>query len=131
MKAEVEFESLKEFIDNLKEMGDAEISQSFLNKVVARCDNVTKKNTPVRQVNGGTLRNGWKFKMRGNGKHLEADYYNDTDYATYVEYGHRTRDHKKWVIGHFMLTKGIQAVERSRTKIAKSVIEKAYKGKFK
>ncbi len=131
MKAEVNFDSIEELTKSLQEMADADISTSFLNKVIERCDNVTKKNTPVRQINGGTLRNGWKFKKRGNAKNLEVEYFNDTDYATYVEYGHRTRDHKKWVIGHFMLTKGIQAVERSRTKIAKSVIEKAYKGKFK
>jgi hypothetical protein len=80
---------------------------------------------------GGTLRRGWTAKTEaeaegGSGKKTlsnnEAlDYVNSLNvtkvgnmyqieiinpvhYASYVEYGHRTRDHKGWVPGRFMLT---------------------------
>lgn len=78
---------------------------------------------------GGTLRRGWTAKTEReamyntvfNGsnniskwvnelpiKHIgntfQVDVTNVANYASYVEYGHRTRSHKGWVEGHFMLT---------------------------
>lgn len=79
---------------------------------------------------GGTLRRGWTAKTMqeaesGSGKttsqekitawvkklpikHIgniyQIDVTNVVDYASYVEYGHRTKNHKGWVEGQFMLT---------------------------
>lgn len=79
--------------------------------------------------NGGTLRRGWTVKSEreaeltaafGGGdsvkKYVDSlrvvrsgnlyaiDIINPVSYASYVEYGHRTVDHKGWVIGRFMMT---------------------------
>lgn len=92
------------------------------------------RNTPVGKYpkgagkKGGTLRRGWTAKTHeeaagGNGSGLSSvaefldkitvthigDTYrieiiNPVEYAPYVEYGHRTPDHKGWVQGRFMLT---------------------------
>lgn len=77
---------------------------------------------------GGTLRRGWTSKTQaeaagGTGKGLSnvaqfldkievthtgnvyrIEIVNPVEYASYVEYGHRTRNHKGWVPGRFMLT---------------------------
>lgn len=77
---------------------------------------------------GGTLRRGWTAKSHeeaesGKGSGLsnvddflngitvthEGNLYkieivNPVEYASYVEYGHRTANHKGWVPGRFMLT---------------------------
>lgn len=78
---------------------------------------------------GGTLRRGWTSKsereaelttvfgggsgatkyanslpIKKTGNVYEIEITNPVHYAPYVEYGHRTRDHKGWVPGRFMLT---------------------------
>ena len=89
----------------------------------------TKKVNPSGKM-GGTLRRGWTAKTEqeaknGTGKtvgndkieswvnelpvkHIgnvfQVDVTNVVNYASYVEYGHRTRGHKGWVEGHFMMT---------------------------
>nr|WP_321152416.1 HK97 gp10 family phage protein [uncultured Acetatifactor sp.] len=64
---------------------------------------------------GGTLRRGWTAggSAKGYGDLLAVHHFGDTyaieivnpvEYASYVEYGHRTANHKGWVKGHFMMT---------------------------
>lgn len=103
-----------------------ELAARLLRKVIKR--------TPVGIYSeegkvGGTLRRGWIAKTEQeamynavfNGsnnisnwikelpiKHIgntfQVDVTNVVSYASYVEYGHRTRGHKGWVEGHFMMT---------------------------
>lgn len=65
---------------------------------------------------GGTLRRNWTVSdVRKNGGNYEIEVSNSTEYASYVEYGHRQtpgryvpaigkRLKKSWVKGKFMLT---------------------------
>lgn len=100
-----------------------ELAARLLAKVIKR--------TPVGQYEpstgkmGGTLRRGWTAKTEeeaksgGNqnakayadslqvtkmGDVYQIEIINPVHYASYVEYGHRTRNHKGWVPGRFMLT---------------------------
>lgn len=101
-----------------------ELAARFLRKVIKR--------TPVGIYSGsgkvgGTLRRGWTSKTETDAeggtnkgkdvsswinelpiKHIgntfQVDVTNVVNYASYVEYGHRTRGHKGWVEGHFMMT---------------------------
>ena len=41
---------------------------------------------------------------------------NNTEYTKFVEYGHRTRNHKSWVDGRFMMTISMQEMERELPK---------------
>lgn len=63
---------------------------------------------------GGQLRRNWKVgnvERRGNAYVVEI--FNNTDYAEYVEYGHRTgHGLTKWVEGRFMMTISMQEIER-------------------
>ena len=45
---------------------------------------------------------------------------NPVEYASYVEYGHRTSNHKRWVPGKFMMT----ISENEIKKIAPQLLEK-------
>lgn len=68
-----------------------------------------KANTPV---DTGTLRRGWN--ARGpfyGGLAWTIDLINNTEYASYVENGHRTRGHTSWVPGQFFMKKSAQQVE--------------------
>lgn len=64
---------------------------------------------------GGTLRRGWTAGKSGaayarslpivrRGNVYEIEILNPVDYASYVEFGHRTVNGKGWVAGRFMLT---------------------------
>lgn len=97
------------------------------------------KRTPVGDYptssgkKGGTLRRGWtagksvsakgyaeSLQVRHVGNDYIIDIINPVEYASYVEYGHRTANHKGWVKGRFMMTISEQELEQ----IAPSALEK-------
>ena len=86
----------------------------------------THKGNKVAGKVGGTLRRGWTGGSKSNAtayanslqvNHVGSDYVieiiNPTEYASYVEFGHRTRNHKGWVEGHFMLTISEEEIRKS------------------
>ena len=111
-------------------------------------DTYKKRINPSGKM-GGTLRRGWTSKShkeaeRGTGKSsvsegiayadsLKINHYggflvieiiNPVEYASYVEYGHRTRNHKGWVPGRFMLTISEQEMQGIAPKVLEAKIKK-------
>ena len=109
-------------------------------------DTYKKKVNPSGKK-GGTLRRGWTSKTHaeaasGSGKCENAKAYADSlaihhygntlvieivnpvEYASYVEYGHRTANHKGWVQGRFMLTISEQEIQKIAPKVLESKIKK-------
>lgn len=89
---------------------------------------------------GGTLKRGWTANRKGsaagyaqglqvtkNGNDYVIEVINPVEYASYVEFGHRTRDGKGWVPGKFMLT---ISEEKLRQDIP-GVLEKKLRAMFK
>lgn len=109
--------------------------------------------TPHTGKVGGTLRRGWTTQAAWSGSeglrtrgaaqfvdtlsvHHFGDTYvigivNGTDYASYVEYGHRTPDHAGWVKGHFMMTISEQELERIAPQVLERKIKKYLEGIIK
>ncbi len=109
--------------------------------------------------NGGTLRRGWtsgeqhwrdgangrtsvtnvsgasgyanSLQVNKVGTDYVIDIINPVEYASYVEFGHRTRDHKGWVEGKFMLTISEEEIQRSAPKILENKLKAYLKGCFK
>lgn len=70
----------------------------------------TKDNTPV---DTGLLRASWIIgEIRRMDGDLLVDIINPTEYASFVEYGHMTRDRANWVEGKFMCTLAIDEVSK-------------------
>lgn len=68
--------------------------------------------TPKTGKQGGTLRRNWAIgEVTKKGDIYEIEITNSTEYASYVEYGHRTADHAGWVDGRFMMTISEQEME--------------------
>ncbi|BAQ11306.1 phage protein [Bacillus sp. OxB-1] len=115
-----------------------EIAARFLARVIKR--------TPVGDYGdgtvGGTLRRGWTAKshreaeltsafgggagakkftdsmtVKKKGNMYEIEVINPVEYAAYVEYGHRTRNHQGWVPGRFMMTISADEVEQLAPKL--------------
>mgnify|MGYP000985130596 FL=1 len=73
---------------------------------------------------GGTLKRGWSVgEVIKNGSVYTVEIVNPVHYATYVEYGHRTRNHKGWIEGRFMLTISEEELKREASVIIEKKIE--------
>ena len=59
------------------------------------------------------------------------DIVNPVEYASYVEYGHRTRGGKGFVRGQFMLEKSRQEVDKIKDKVVEDKLNKFLGGAFK
>lgn len=94
--------------------------REFLVEMAFRAERKIKKRTPVGvypNKTGGNLRRNWKVgKVEERGNAYIVEIFNNTEYASFVEYGHRTRDHKSWVEGRFMATISMQEIERELPK---------------
>lgn len=102
---------------------------------------------PSSGKKGGTLRRGWTSKteeeaISGSGKGADAVAYanalpitksgnvyeieiiNPVHYASYVEFGHRTRGGDGWVQGRFMLTLSEKEVQRQSSRVIETKLRK-------
>ena len=104
--------------------GNATYKRDNKKKGIKKGDTIYNKNGKARVLKtktvtykkGGTLRRNWTVSdVRKNGSNYEIEVSNSTEYASYVEYGHRQtpgryvpaigkRLKKSWVKGKFMLT---------------------------
>ncbi len=83
----------------------------------------------VEGKQGGTLRRGWTIgEIRNEGGVYKIDVINPVEYASYVEHGHRTANHKGWVPGHFMLALSEQEIQKNAPSILEAKIKRFLAG---
>lgn len=138
---------LKENIDRLQSMDMQKFCRDASKELAARLLSLVIPATPVGQYpkstgkKGGTLRRGWTAKsqaeatkggkadvkayaealpVRKSGNAYTIEVINPVEYASYVEFGHRTRGGDGWVPGQYFLTLSEQDLER----LAPGVIER-------
>lgn len=123
-----EIEGLDELINKL-EKGDSAIKKELsdaVNKLGTSLVGRVKRKTPVgksyKNYTGGTLRRNWHVKKIDK---YTVRVYNNTHYAGYVEFGHRTRGGKSFVEGQYMLTKSVEELSQQREEmnIFESIIQ--------
>lgn len=134
-----DFKQMEKLRDELNKLQDPQkFVEECTKELAARLLRLVVKRTPVGQYpsssgkNGGTLRRGWTANKKASAKAYaesmeitkEGNVYkieivNPVEYASYVEYGHRTANHKGWVKGQFMMT----ISEQELSQIAPQVIE--------
>lgn len=112
-----------------------ELAARLLAKVVKR--------TPVGEYpdtsgkKGGTLRRGWtgeknqsassyaqELKVHHFGNTYVIEIVNPVEYASYVEFGHRTRGGQGWVEGKFMLTVSEEEIQRDAPRVLENKLKK-------
>lgn len=146
-----DIDGLKKFRDELNNRQDPDaFVESCAKELAARLLRMVVKRTPVGEYppstgkKGGTLRRGWTGEKRasaqGYADSLTVHHFGDTyvieivnpvEYASYVEYGHRTANHKGWVKGQFMMTISEQELEKIAPKVLERKIKKYLGGCFK
>ena len=128
-------------IDEFIQMCSKELAARLLAKVIKR--------TPVGQYSkssgkkGGTLRRGWtngkaqaahqyaqNLKVHSYGGVYVIEIINPVEYAEYVEFGHRTRNHEGWVEGQFFLTISEQEIEKDAPRVLTNKLNKFLKECF-
>lgn len=136
---------LKKLQKNMNKLQDQDLDAFFeacAKELAARLLAKVIKRTPVGDYpkssgkKGGTLRRGWTAGKReaakGYAESLTVNHFGNTyvieivnpvEYASYVEYGHRTANHNGWVQGRFMLTISEQEIQQ----IAPQVLERKLK----
>lgn len=120
-----EYDDVMRFQANLERLQGRELDalvRRICNKIAETLVSDVKKNTPVVT---GNLRRSWQQSaVTKSGAHWAVTVYNTADYAIYVEYGHRTRDHKKWVEGRFMLTNAKKRIDKKARIIISEEVKK-------
>ena len=106
-----------------------ELANRLLSQTVKRTP-VGKYKNPNKQ--GGTLRRGWTLgEIRKENEAYIIEIINPVMYASYVEYGHRTANHKGWVTGRFMLTMSAEDVEKLAPQLLEKRLKELLQGCFK
>ena len=135
MSIEIDVKNFVDYKDKLQDL-NAKLDDVFseaLYEIAGRMLRLAKKNTPTGVYpkgsgkTGGSLRRAWyitDITKTQDGYLIELK--NDTAYASFVEYGHRTRDHKKWVDGKFMLTIAENKVKAKVDEIVKRHLQEAF-----
>ena len=130
-KIKVQFDGLKEFQKIIEEM-EKEKEQLMIDTIKELAARLLRKVIKRTPSDTGNLRRNWTVSdVRKNGENYEIEVSNSTEYASYVEFGHRQtpgrfvpaigkRLKKSWVKGKFMLT----ISENELQKQAPAVIEK-------
>ena len=140
------FDELKKFrnqMESLEKNQASEFIEACAKELAARLLAKVIKRTPVGIYPvgtgkvGGTLRRGWTGGKNQNatnyaqsltidhiGDVYKIEIINPVDYASYVEFGHRTRNHKGWVEGRFMLTISEQEIQTLAPKVLENKIKK-------
>lgn len=144
-----QLQKLQKRMEKLEKADFEKFCEEIAKELAARLLAKVIKRTPVGDYDdgtvGGTLRRGWtagshreaelsstfgggdgakKFAdsmvVKRFGPYYEIEVINPVEYASYVEYGHRTRNHQGWVPGRFMMTISAQEIEN----LAPNLIER-------
>lgn len=71
------------------------------------------------------------MKVNHFGDKYVIEIVNPTEYESYVEFGHRTRNHAGWTQGKFMMTIAATEIEKASHEILERRISKWLKGTLK
>ena len=144
------FSQLEQFMKKAEaELSDDQLQlfiEACAKELAARLLAKVIKRTPVGQYPhrvGGTLRRGWTAEQQDvasyvaslnvtkTGNAYEIEIVNPVEYASYVEFGHRTRNHKGWVEGKFMLTISANEVQQAAPAILEKKLQRKLGEAFK
>lgn len=148
----INFKNFERLQKNLEKLNQEQVD-SFIDacakELAARLLAKAIKRTPVGDYpnssgkKGGTLRRGWtaeksqsakayidSLKVNHFGNVYTVEITNPTKYASYVEYGHRTRNHKGWVQGHFMLQISVDELNTIAPNVLQQKLNKKLKEVF-
>lgn len=136
MSVRVDTRELRQFKEKLESINTDSLLKEIAADLAARLLRKVKKRTPV---DTGELRRNWQVSnIRLFERFCVVEIYNSTEYAEYVEFGHRlvrkTKNGDKkfirWVPGKFMLTISTRELENMKDRIVRRKVEEWLKEVF-
>lgn len=157
----VDYKQLQKLRDNLQRLQEIDMDkfcEDVSKGLAARLLQLVIPVTPVRQYpkssgkKGGTLWRGWTARTEQaakeggkvdpkayanalpvfrRGRNFYIEVINPVTYASYVEFGHRTRGGGGWVAGRYFLTLAESQLESRAPAIIEKELEKKLKEVFK
>lgn len=142
-----DYKQLQKLRDNMAKLQSVDMERfctEVSRELAARLLALVIPRTPVGQYpaasgkNGGTLRRGWtagagnaagyanSLPVEKAGNMYRIEVINPVEYASYVEFGHRTANGRGWVNGHYFLT----ISEQDLRDLAPGIIERKLKKKL-
>lgn len=125
MELKIDLSAIKKLrnkIKNFNQKQKIELCEKIAKDTAMNLLRRVREKTPSRT---GNLRRNWY----NNGKKIKNGYqetvFNQTEYAAYVEFGHRKQKNKGWVDGKYMLTKSEKEISDIYQKIAEKQVNKA------
>ena len=123
-------QALQRRMQKLEQVDIDSLCIDISNDLAKRLLRKVKKRTPVGVYppetgkTGGTLRNSWNVtRVEKQGYQYSIEVFSDVEYAIYVEFGHRTSNHRSWVPGKFMLTVSEKEIEDLAPKLIQRKLE--------
>lgn len=127
----VDFSQLVELQERIQQLTEGDLDKYFrdvLEELGTRLMTRAVKRTPV---DTGTLRRNWQLtKVMRFSDHYRIRVLNTTEYAHWVENGHRTRNRQGWVPGYFMLRKATYETEAEMMTVLERELKKFLEGKL-
>lgn len=112
MKSRADFSQLYKLRDGLGAM-QKDVAAFIVDCIRELANRLLAKTVPRTPVDMGELRRGWTIgEVVVTSVGAEIEVFNPVYYSPYIEYGHRTPNHKGWVEGQFMMTISIEELER-------------------
>lgn len=137
MSIRVDTSGLREFKEKLESFDEDALMKEIAGELAARLLRKVKKRTPV---DTGELRRNWQV---GNihifGKYCVVEVYNATEYAEWVEFGHRRVIKVKgtgekravgWQPGKFMLTISTKEIDNIKDRLIRQRVEQKFREVF-
>lgn len=143
--SKVDYSELLKFQKQLKNLQEAD-KTAFLTAAAKECAmrlwSKVRSYTPVGVYPassgkvGGTLKRGWVVRdldvqKLGQNTVVSIKVINPVHYASFVEYGHRTRNRTGWVEGQFMLTRSEMELEDDLPGIIERKLQQLFNGALK
>jgi len=124
----IDVSELRRFGDRIQNVDIDLFCRKVAKEVASRLLRKVVKKTPVgvyKDKVGGNLRRGWSVDetVTKEGTVYKISVFNPVEYASYVEYGHRTANHRGWVEGQFFLTISEREIQSLAPNLVKRRIE--------
>lgn len=122
MNGDIDLSKFQEFKDGIDKINTSNLLKDC---GVGLAKKYLRSVTDLTPVDTGNLKGEWHVsKVKETSNRIEIDISNSADYAVYVEYGHRTRNHKGWVKGRFMMTKTNEIIQAGAPKYLEYKVKK-------
>jgi HK97 gp10 family phage protein len=128
----VDYKELEKLALKLGKTSEKELDMMTRKLLANLAERLKGRVVRLTPVDTGNLRKNWSVsrKVEKVGNTYSKELYNNTEYAPYVEYGHRTVGGKGWVNGRFMLKKARDNFDKSVDSIVEKELDKFYKKIF-